>query len=130
MQEDGPPVPLKRYFEALHRRDRSIIAWECFFDNWDVLLCPAMMVTAFPHCEAGSPIDVDGKEIDYRMVSAHGAVFNYSGHPAIAMPCGLGEDRLPIGVQLVGRKWNEARLLAVARAASELTGGFRRPPGY
>ncbi len=130
VQEDGPPVPLKRYFEALHRRDGSSIAWERFFDGWDVLLCPAMMVAAFPHCEAGSPIDVDGKETDYWMVSAHGTLFNYSGHPAIAMPCGLGQGGLPIGLQLVGRKWDEARLLAVARAVSELAGGFQRPPGY
>ena len=64
------------------------------------------------------------------MVAGHGALFNYSGHPAIAMPCGLDGDGLPIGVQLVGKRWSESRLLAVAQALSPLGGGFRRPPGY
>jgi amidase len=129
-QEDGPPVALRRYFEILHRRDQSILGWEGFFDNWDALLCPATMVTAFPHCEPGSPIDVDGKETNYWIVSAHGTLFNYSGHPAVVMPCGLGRDGLPVGLQLVGRHWDESRLLAIAKAVSQLTGGFRRPQGY
>jgi len=37
---------------------------------------------------------------------------------------------LPIGVQLVGPRWGEARLLAVAAAISQHIGGFRRPPGH
>ena len=62
--------------------------------------------------------------------AAHGALFNYSGHPALALPCGPDSQGLPIGVQLVGRRWSESRLLAIAQAMSPLTGGFRRPPGY
>jgi amidase len=88
------------------------------------------MVTAFPHCEPGAAIQVDGHPVDYRMVSAHGALFNYTGHPAVVVPYALDRDGLPIGVQLVGRRWNESRLLAIARAMSALTGKFRRPPGY
>ncbi|GLS32230.1 amidase [Mesorhizobium albiziae] len=129
-QEDGPPAPLKRYFEALHRRDQSILAWERFFESWDVLLCPAAMVTAFAHCEPGTPLDVDGKPADYWTVSAHGTLFNYTGHPAIVLPCGSDRGGLPIGLQLVGRLWDEARLLGIAKAVSQLTGGFRAPPGY
>ncbi|MBZ9697623.1 amidase [Mesorhizobium sp. CO1-1-7] len=35
-----------------------------------------------------------------------------------------------IGLQLVGKRWSEARLLGIARAMMPLTSGFRRPPGY
>jgi amidase len=87
------------------------------------------MVTAFPHCEVGTTIKVDGADVDYWMVAAHGAIFNYSGNPAVVTPCGLDRAGLPIGLQLVGRRWGEARLLAVAQALSPITGGFRRPPG-
>jgi amidase len=124
------PTTLAKYLEALHRRDKSIFSWEKFFQSWDVLLCPVSMVTAFPHCEPGAAIQVDGHPVDYRMVSAHGALFNYTGHPAVVVPYALDRDGLPIGVQLVGRRWNESRLLAIARAMSALTGKFRRPPGY
>ena len=122
--KDAPPPGLADYFAALHKRDRSIIAWEKFLSPWDALLCPVSMTTAFSHCEAGTPLKVDGRDEDYWMVAGHGALFNYSGHPAIAMPYGLDGDGLPIGVQLVGRRWSESRLLAVAQAMSPLTGGF------
>ncbi|VVB94653.1 Amidase [uncultured archaeon] len=129
-QENKPPITLAQYMEALHRRDQSIIAWEKFFDDWDVLLCPASMTTAFPHCEKGSPLQVDGQKVDYWMVSAHSTLFNYTGHPAVVLPYKLDRDGLPIGVQIVGKRWNESRLLAIAKAVSEVTGEFQRPPGY
>ncbi|PBB27085.1 MULTISPECIES: amidase [unclassified Mesorhizobium] len=124
------PTSVSRWFEALARRDKSILAWDRFLDDWDALLCPVAMTTAFPHCEPGTPIKVDGKDQDYWMLPAYGAVFNYSGHPALSMPCGKDRDGLPIGLQLVGKRWSEARLLGVAAAIEPLTGGFRRPPAY
>jgi len=75
-EERGQPATLPQYLEALHRRDQSIIAWEQFFQEWDALICPASMITAFPHCEPGAPLRVDGHDVNYWMVSAHGALFN------------------------------------------------------
>jgi amidase len=124
------PTPVSRWFEALARRDRSILAWDRFFEGCDVLLCPVAMTTAFPHCEPGTPIKVDDKEQSYWMLPAYGAVFNYSGHPALSLPCGQDRHGLPIGLQLVGKRWSESRLLGIASAIAPLTGGFRRPPGY
>jgi amidase len=128
--EQERPTTLAHYLEALHRRDQSIIAWEQFFDEWDVLLCPPSMVTAFPHCETGTPLHVDGQEVAYWMVSAQGTLFNYTGHPAVVLPYMLDHDGLPIGIQMVGKRWDESRLLAMAKALSEVTGAFQRPPGY
>lgn len=128
-EEQERPATLDQYLEALDRRDRSILAWEQFFEQWDALLCPPAMMTAFPHCEAGTPLLVDGQEVMYWMLSAHGTVFNYSGHPAIVLPCKLDRNGLPIGIQVVGKRWHESRLLATAKALSEVTGGFQRPPG-
>jgi amidase len=124
------PATLTRYLEALDRRDESIIAWEQFFDQWDVLLCPPAVMTAFPQCEPGSPLAVDGQEVAYWTVSAYGALFNYSGHPAVVLPFTRDHAGLPIGIQLVGKRWSESRLLAVAAALAAVSGAFQRPPGY
>jgi amidase len=124
------PTTLAHYLEALHRRDQSIIVWEQFFDEWDVLLCPPSMITAFPHCQPGSPLQVDGQEVSYYLTAAHGTVFNYTGHPALVLPYKLDRDGLPIGIQMVGKRWDESRLLAMAKALSEVTGTFQRPLGY
>lgn len=129
-QAQEPPTTLAQYLEALGWRDQSIIAWEQFFEKWDVLLCPPSMVTAFPHCEPGSPLHVDGQEVIYWAVSGHGTLFNYTGHPAVVLPYKQDRDGLPLGIQLVGKRWDEAHLLAMARALSEVTGPFQRPPGY
>ncbi len=129
-EENQSPTTFAQYLEALHRRDRSMIVWEQFFHEWDVLLCPPSMTTAFPHCEAGSPLQVDGREVAYWMVSAHTTVFNYTGHPAVVLPYTRDHEGLPIGVQMIGRHWDESRLLAIARALRTVTGEFQRPPGY
>jgi amidase len=129
-EADKAPTTLAQYLEALHRRDQSMLAWEQFFQSWDALLCPAAMVTAFPHCEPGSPLRVDEQDVNYWMVSGHGTLFNYTGHPAAVLPYTQDRAGLPIGVQLVGPRWGESRLLAIASALSAVTGAFRRPPGY
>jgi amidase len=46
------------------------------------------------------------------------------------MPYSLDRAGLPIGVQLVGKRWSESRLLAMAEAIAAVTGAFQRPPGY
>src|SRR2546421_1238906 len=97
-EANEPPTTLAQYLEALHRRDQSMLTWEQFFEKWDVLLCPPSMMTAFPHCETGSPLRVDGREEVYWMVSAHGTLFNYTGHPAVVLPYKLDRDGLTIRV--------------------------------
>ncbi|TGQ45432.1 MULTISPECIES: amidase [unclassified Mesorhizobium] len=131
-QPDPPeqPTPVSRWFTALARRDRSILGWDRFFESCDALLCPVAMTTAFPHCAPGTAIEVNGREENYWMLPAYGAVFNYSGHPALTIPGGYDGEGLPIGLQLVGRRWSESRLLGIASAIAPLTDGYRRPTGY
>ena len=126
---DNPKASLADYLTAIDRRDRSIAAWEAFFQSWDALLCPPAMTTAFPHTKPGTPLDVDGREQQYFSLAAHGTLFNYSGHPAIVVPTGSMDNGLPIGAHFVGRWWSEARLVGIAKTLTEMTGGFRRPPG-
>ncbi len=73
---------------------------------------------------------VDGRAVDYWAVSAHSALFSYSGHPAISIPVGQDRDGLPVGLQLVTKRWDDSRLLAIASAVTEVSGAFQRPPGY
>jgi amidase len=124
---DTPKPTVDDYLAVLDRRDHSIRAWEQFFGAWDVLVCPVAMTTAFPHCDSGSPLLVDDQVVDYWAISAHATVFSYTGHPAVVIPYTQDADGLPLGLQLVGKKWSESRLLAIANAISAVTGGFRRP---
>ncbi|SRR5581483_9724850 len=129
-ESNQSPTTLAHYLEALHRRDQVITAWEQFFNTWDVLLCPPAMMTAFPHCDTGAPLSLDGQPIEYWAIGGHATLFNYTGHPAVVLPYQLDRDGLPIGVQIVGKRWADSRLLAIARALSQVTGEFGRPSGY
>jgi amidase len=126
----APPLLLADHIKALDQRDSYIMAWEHFFGDWDALLCPVAMTTAIAHCRPGTPIDVDGQQAPYMHTPIYCAPFNLTGHPAVVVPLGQGLDGLPIGVQIVGRRWGEERLLAIAKALSDVTPGYRRPPGY
>jgi amidase len=128
--EQNQPSTLAQYLEAVYKRDQSMFAWERFFDEWDVLVCPPAMMTAFPHCPRGTPLVVDGSERDYNLVSAYPSIFNYTGHPAVVLPYQRDQEGLPLGIQLVGRRWDEMRLLAIAQSLSAVTGPFQSPPGY
>jgi Asp-tRNA(Asn)/Glu-tRNA(Gln) amidotransferase A subunit family amidase len=55
--------------------------------------------------------------------------FNLFGMPAVVIPFGFNEDRLPCGVQLVGRPYEEELLLEIAIELENARGVFPAPPG-
>ena len=90
-----------------------------------------MPVPAFPHAKPGKPILVDGEPVPYTAAgTAYTCIASLAGLPAVTVPGLAAANGLPIGVQLVGRRWQDMRLIALAGRIAELTGGFRRPPGY
>jgi amidase len=128
--DDPQPPTLADYFSALDQRDRFIVAWETFFEQHDALLCPVLMTSAFEHCPYGADIAVDGLAQPYSLLPDYCRPFNLTGHPVVTLPLGHDASGLPLGVQLVGPRWSDARLLGIARAVAALTPGFRRPAGY
>jgi amidase len=118
------------YLDALERRDRFVAAWEGFFEDLDALLLPAAMTSAFTHRESGAPIEVDGERVDYGALGLPLVFGNLTGLPGLAVPAGLDRDGLPVGVQLVGPRWSETRLLGIARELERagILPGFQAPP--
>lgn len=120
---------MRLYTTLMARRDALIAALERFFTEWDALLCPVSVGPAFPHCSPGTPILVDGTPIPYGVGGwAYCTPFNLTGHPAVVLPLTRSADELPIGLQVVGRRWHDMRLLGIAERLSEVVGPFRRPP--
>ncbi|MCL1473966.1 amidase family protein [Argonema antarcticum] len=65
--------------------------------------------------------------------SASGAYvvpFNLTGHLAVVIPIGKTQNGLPIGMQIVGKRWQEMELLAIAQDIDQVVGGFQRPSEY
>jgi len=116
---------------ARAHRQRSEI-WDrvrTFFDKYDLLLTPTTPIPPFP-AETQYPTEIAGQPmesyIDWAMLTY---AFTMVGLPAISVPCGWTKQGLPVGLQIVGRRHDEAALLKAAAAyesAAPWTG--RRPP--
>ncbi|HET7714095.1 MAG TPA: amidase family protein [Bauldia sp.] len=129
-KEGRPHLTLADYLALLDRRDAAIAAWERFFEDWDVLLCPPAMCTAFTHRKMGEAVAVDGIDHAYWRLLDYTCPFNLTGQPAGVMPLDFDRERLPIGLQVTGRRWQDLRLLGVMKLLAERTEGFAKPPGY
>jgi len=106
----------KRFLQAARRGcDR---AW---FESVDVLAMPSTMISAMPLASAA---DTDHTlELSYLT-----APFNFTGQPAVTIPCGLTSLGLPIGLQLVGRRFNEVTVMRVASILEREIGKLMPPP--
>ncbi len=122
---------LKGYFEALSQRDALIARMDSAIAPWDVCLVPVAMTPAFRHCPTGQAITVNARQVPYMMANgAYTGFFAMSGHPVVVIPVGQNAEGLPIGMQIVGKRWREMELLAIAQTIDSLIKAFQRPPGY
>jgi amidase len=128
----GASHTLAWYLGVLGRRDTYGAVWASFFESHDALVLPSAPLAAFPHCEQGVALEVDGQSIDYWSQGRLLVMANLVGLPALVVPAGLDSQGLPMSVQIVGPMWSEPRLLAIARALEQagVLPGFQRPPGY
>jgi amidase len=129
----GVSMGMQGYMAALTRRDRLITKLEQFLSQWDGWLCPVTPGPAFTHRQTWFPLRrglaVDDQKLSYWMWGlGFTSIFSLTGNPVVTLP--IATEGLPIGVQLVGSRWQDRKLLAIAQALTEITGDFRRPPGY
>jgi amidase len=99
-----------------------------FFDDHDLLVCPTVAVAPFP-VEQRFPTEIAGETlttyIDWMFLTF---VITLTGCPAISLPCGLTEEGLPVGLQLVGRPHGDAELLGAALLLEQALGFSGRVP--
>jgi Asp-tRNA(Asn)/Glu-tRNA(Gln) amidotransferase A subunit family amidase len=93
-----------------------------------VILMPVCGITAFPH--RLRKYDTGEKQISQFEAMMPATPWNLFGFPAMTIPFDLSPEGLPVGVQLVGRPWEEELLLELAVKLEEARGPFPSPPGY
>jgi amidase len=105
--------------------------WRALFQEWDVVVCPVLPTPAFPHDHtdvAMRRISIDGQDFSYEDQLAWAGVATLPGLPATAMPVGLSETGLPIGVQVIGPFLEDRTTIAFASLVEQAFGGFIAPP--
>jgi Asp-tRNA(Asn)/Glu-tRNA(Gln) amidotransferase A subunit family amidase len=95
-------------------------------ETYRVLICPVASIPAFRHGER--TWTVEGAEVAYLDAMTYTHWFNTLGNPAVVVRVGRSPEGLPIGVQIVGRPFEEEVVLAVAAQIERAVGGYLRPP--
>ncbi|MGE5123111.1 MAG: amidase [Acidobacteriaceae bacterium] len=102
---------------SLARRMQTILRCQFvdFFKDYDLLLTPTTPIAA--------PVRASADAVERaRLLTRYAAPFNLTGLPALSVPCGWTRDKMPIGLQIVGKPWAEAKVLAAGRLYEQRRG--------
>lgn len=113
-------IPAQEYALARRRQAELKRELEHFFTDIDLLLTPTTPVSA-PHM-GGDAVTMA------QHLTAFTAPFDVTGAPAISIPCGFTSQGLPIGLQIIGRAWNEASVLQAAHQFQQATDWHSKVP--
>jgi aspartyl-tRNA(Asn)/glutamyl-tRNA(Gln) amidotransferase subunit A len=107
-------LQIEKEFEAAYARVEAIVA-------------PAVPITA--PCIGENEVTIKGEKETVRSALVRlNRPANLTGDPAMSIPCGYTRAGLPVGLQLIGPRWSEARLLAIALAYENATEWHKRHP--
>ena len=128
----GTYVLSSGYYDAYYKkacliRDEINREFDAVFEKCDVLIAPTAPNTAFPlNYKSASPVEMYLSDICTVPV-------NIAGVPAISVPCGEDNKGLPIGMQIIGRRFDEATILQAAhfyeQSAGKVTGAYEGGAG-
>ena len=125
MVEEGAAIPLRRFQEANMARLAYASAMRVFMERFDFLLTPSVAVPAF-EVEKISPWPDDG--FAWLSWSPFTLPFNLTQQPAASVPCGATRAGLPVGLQIVGKMYDDQGVLAAAKAYESADPHFEKIP--
>jgi amidase len=116
------------------KRYQMIDAWDAWFKDYDLLLCPIAASAAFVHDQAGQRADRtiainQGQEpvVDQLFWAGYP---NMAFLPSTVAPAGRTASGLPCGLQIVANRYRDLEAIHFARLMADVVGGFQPPPGY
>ena len=109
------------YFMQAARVRRMIAdAFNAAFEKCDLIVCPSGFGTAMP-------LDSDLKPLEYYALDLFTVAMNLAGVPAASVPCGLATNSLPLGMQVVGKMFDDVRVLQLAKHIEQFANLDNRP---
>jgi aspartyl-tRNA(Asn)/glutamyl-tRNA(Gln) amidotransferase subunit A len=117
----GVAVARARFMSAAIAR-----ALASFFEDWDLLITPTTPCVAWP-VEELAPRMIGGRKASNRGHAVFTPFVNHALAPAASIPCGAGREALPVGLQIVGPRLSDQRVLGAAAAIEADLGQDARP---
>jgi aspartyl-tRNA(Asn)/glutamyl-tRNA(Gln) amidotransferase subunit A len=104
-----------QFMQMRERRFAYVQAIHEFMQDWDFLLSPAVSVAAFP-ADLLQPAHWPQHPWDWLSWAEFSYPFNWSGSPAASLPCGFTPEGLPVGLQVVGKRFDDLGVLQASAA--------------
>ncbi len=123
---EGSNFTMDEYLGAADEWEKLRAAVKAYFSRYDIFLCPTVPMPAFPHGQ--NEFHIEGRDLAGRHTLRITLPWDLTGSPAISVPYGFSSDGLPIGVQVVGRHFEELKVLQVAKALEASRPQTLRPP--
>ena len=124
----------KDWLDADETRHRLRYKWATFFEEYDLLLCPAAASAARPHNQTGEryqrTISVNGDPAPVTDQLFWAGIASLTGLPASVAPIGLTANGLPVGVQIIGAEYQDLTCIGFAQLLEREYYAFVPPPGY
>lgn len=122
----GQPPAMDEFVKAWEERDHlraELVEW---MTETPLIVAPVGASHAFEH--GARRLEIDGHALSVFRAFGYAQTFNVYGLPAVCVPAGRSPEGLPIGVQIIGRPFEEEAVLAAAFIVEEALGGWRMPP--
>ncbi len=119
--ELGTMLPAVDYLKAHQYRTRLLESFLAVLDDVDVIVNPSVAFEA----PAEDPVVAAGEGSDE---ARRTGIYNLTGLPAVTVPCGYGQDKLPLGLQFAGKPIAEAVILRAARTYEQAAGWYNQHP--
>jgi len=133
-RQDFPPQYLdwldkSRQMSALdlwHDQERRTEVYDAIqntLGRYDLLITPTLACLPVENASDGNtmgPTQINGEPVDPLIGWCLTYFINFSGHPAASIPAGLAEGRLPVGMQIIGRRYADADVLAASATFERL----------
>ncbi len=126
--EAGFAVPATRMVELAALRDAIVRNTATLFETVDLLLCPTVPVEPWSLDVLG-PSTIGGQPAGPRGHAVFTPLFNQAGVPALSVPCGLGAQGLPLGLQIVGPRFHDDDVLRLGAFVEDTLALEMVPPG-
>jgi aspartyl-tRNA(Asn)/glutamyl-tRNA(Gln) amidotransferase subunit A len=125
--QNGLAIPAVTYLEAMRWRGPALAAFLAAVAGTDAMLVPVAPIPAATIAESDVGNSLNAEAVIQR-ITRFTRPINYLGLPALSIPCGFTKNGLPVGLQLVGRSFDEAMLLRIGAAFQRATDYHQRVP--
>ncbi|HBJ27559.1 MAG: amidase [Cobetia sp.] len=122
--ERGSNISLSQYLAARRERTALCAHMQSFHEQWDLLVTPTLPISPFA---AGHNVPPGEKYTDWMHWTPFSYPFNLTQQPAASLPCGLDDNGLPVGLHLVGGKFQDMKVMHAAMLLEEMLPGLVYP---